>query len=121
MHEMSIAAEVLETVLAVAADNGADRVDEVQLSAGAMKLIVPEALDMAWQAVTEGTPAEGSRLVLTEVPIAARCNVCGRLFQPAIDNYLCPSCGQADVEITAGDDIILTSITCCRSEGTPAE
>ena len=27
-----------------------------------------------------------------------------------MDNYLCPGCGQADVEIVAGDDIMLTSV-----------
>ena len=112
MHEMSIAIQVLETALAAAADSGAGRVTEVEVEAGAMKLIVPEALELAWSAVVEGTPAAGSRMRVVEVPVEARCRDCGRQYSPSLDNFLCPGCGQADVEITGGDDIILKSVTC---------
>lgn len=112
MHEMSIASELLRTVLAVAAENGAARVEEVEVQAGAMKLIVPEALELAWSVLAAGTPAEGARLKLTEVPIEAECRPCGRRFVAAVDGFACPGCGQADVEIVAGDDIILTSVVC---------
>ena len=112
MHEMSIAIEVLETALAAAADSGAGRITEAEVVVGAMKLIVPEALELAWSAVIEGTPAAGSQLRVTEMPVAARCRDCGREYSPSLDNFLCPGCGQADVEITGGDDIILKSVTC---------
>jgi len=109
---MSIAIQILDTALAAAADNGAGRITALEIEAGAMKLIVPEALEAAWSAVTEGTSAEGSRLLVTEAPIEARCRDCGRAFSPSLDSFLCPGCGQADVEIIRGDEVILKSITC---------
>jgi hydrogenase nickel incorporation protein HypA/HybF len=112
MHEMSIAEGILQTVLAAAKQSGARRVERIELSVGQMRLVVPEALEMAWRAVSEGTIAAGAAMDVTEVPLAARCRHCDRQFAPRIDDYLCPGCGQADVEITAGDDIILTSIAC---------
>ena len=112
MHEMSIAQELVRSVLAAAADHDAVEIHEVVLELGVMKMIVPEALELAWSAVTEGTPAAGSRLKTTEVPLKGRCRQCGRDFEPKIDDFLCPGCGQADVDITAGDEIILRSITC---------
>ena len=112
MHEMSIAEGIIQTVLSAAGDSGARRVSRVELAVGQMRLVVPEAMEMAWRAVSEGTIADGSELAMTEVPIEARCRQCGRAFTPQIDDYLCPGCGQADVDIIAGDDIILTSIAC---------
>jgi hydrogenase nickel incorporation protein HypA/HybF len=112
MHEMSIADGVLRAVLAAANEHGATRVERVELDVGQMRLVVPEALQMAWQVISDGTIAAGSELVADEVPMQARCRECGRQFAPRIDDYLCPGCGQADVDIIAGDDIILKSVVC---------
>jgi len=112
MHEMSIAEGVLAAVLDAAGGCGARRVDRVELIVGPMCLVVPEALVMAWQVVREGTIAAGAELSVAETPMQARCRQCGREFAPRIDNYLCPACGQADVDILAGDDIILKSVVC---------
>jgi len=116
MHELSIASEMLQTVLAAAAEHNAGRVEAVRVEVGVMRLVVPEILQMAWEAITEGTPAGGSRLEVTEVPLRGRCRECGSDFQPQLDNFLCPHCGHADVDIVDGSDIVLRSVT-CRSEG----
>lgn len=112
MHEMSIADSVLSSVLAAAEGCGARRVERVELDVGQMRLVVPEALQMAWEVISEDTIAAGSELVVVEVPMQARCRECGRKFAPRIDDYLCPGCGQADVDILGGDDIILKSVVC---------
>jgi len=121
MHEMSIAEGIIQTVLRAAGDSGARSVSRVELAVGQMRLVVPEALEMAWRAVSDGTIAAGSELAITEAPVAARCRQCGREFAPTIDDYLCPGCGQADVDITAGDDILLTSIACEVAENLNTE
>jgi hydrogenase nickel incorporation protein HypA/HybF len=118
---MAIATNLLEAVLSVAAENSAFTVDEVELEAGVMKLIVPEALELAWSVVTEGTAAQGALLKVTEVPMRARCRKCGLEFEPKIDNFLCSGCGQADVEIVAGDDIILKGVICRSDQGASAQ
>jgi hydrogenase nickel incorporation protein HypA/HybF len=112
MHEMSIADGVLRAVLDATGPCGGRRVERVELAIGEMRLVVPEALVMAWQVVSEGTIAAGAELAVVETPMEARCRRCGRQFAPRIDNYLCPGCGLADVDILAGDDIILKSVVC---------
>ncbi len=116
MHEMSIAEGLLTAVLDAADGCGATRVESIELDVGQMRLVVPEALQMAWQVITDGTIAAGSELVVTEVPMTATCRECGREFAPHIDDYLCPDCGHADVDIVAGDDIILKSVVCDRQQ-----
>ena len=110
MHEMSIADAALQAVLDAAARRRVVRVQEVLLDVGKVRLVVPEALELAWSVVSQGTIAEGSRLKIREVAIEAACRRCGRVYPADVDNYLCPGCGQADVEIIAGDDILLTSV-----------
>ena len=119
MHEMSIATGMLRTVLEVAAEHGATRVEEVEVELGAMRLVVPEALETAWEVLVEGTPAAGSRLKMVEVPIRATCRQCGRAYEAEVGSFACPACGQADVEIVTGDDIILKSVICRTGEEAP--
>ena len=116
MHEMSIATGLLESVLDAAAAHGAGRIEKVELHVGAMRLVVPEALEMAWSIVSEGTAAAGARLNLKEVPVKAKCRACGNVFAPQIGEFLCRRCGQAVVDIIEGDDIILRSIVCQSEE-----
>jgi hydrogenase nickel incorporation protein HypA/HybF len=114
---MSIAMSLIGQVLDVAARNNAQRIDEVVLEVGFMRQVVPEAMQMAWEAVTEDTPALGSVLTITEVPPEAECRKCRTRFVPRIDCFLCPGCGQADVEIITGDDIVLKSMSCEVDDG----
>jgi Zn finger protein HypA/HybF involved in hydrogenase expression len=60
MHEMSIAASMLDVVLQAAEQAGATRVEAVEVEVGAMKLVVPEVLQVAWEAVRADTLADAS-------------------------------------------------------------
>ncbi len=117
MHELSIATGLLEQTLAAMQANGASRVDELDVRVGMLRQVVDEAMEFAWRAVTEGTPAAGSVLRITEVKPSCRCRICEGVFEPMLDNYLCPKCKQANVEILAGNDIILQTLTCSVDEG----
>ena len=112
MHEMSMATELLEQVLDHASKNAAVIVEKVEVECGIQRMVVLEALYLAWKAVVEDTIAAGSELILTEKPVKAQCNLCNNVFAPEIDDYLCPRCEQADVELIEGNDILLTSLTC---------
>jgi hydrogenase nickel incorporation protein HypA/HybF len=111
MHEMSIAAAIAEQVLAVAKENNLLNVTQVRLRVGELRLIVPEALRAAWQAVREGTPAAAASLEMTEVAARARCRKCGHEYRPEWPVFLCPACEQASVEILAGEELVLEEIT----------
>ena len=117
MHEMSIVAELMGQLEAVAAENGLTRIDEVLVTAGAMRGIVPEALQLAFEVLSADTCAAGARIELTIVQPKARCRLCGRTFGVGIDSFLCPDCDHADVELIEGNDIILASVTGQRPEG----
>lgn len=111
MHELSIATSLIERVLESAKASGLASVESVELEVGAMQLIVPDALTLAFEAVSKGTIAEHAGLELIDVPVKARCRDCGHEYPAAIDRYSCPECGQANAQIIAGQEIILKSMS----------
>ena len=54
--------------------------------------------------VTAGTPLEGSKLEIENVPGMAHCRTCGQDFTLPDLILLCP-CGSADVSILAGREL----------------
>lgn len=111
MHEMPIAQAIVDQAVQAVAPHGATRIDAIEVEIGRMRQIVPEALQVAFTATSEGTIASGARLEITEIEMIARCLRCGEQFTPEIALYVCPACGQADVQVVAGNDMILKSIT----------
>jgi len=111
MHEFSIASALVRQVLDIAEQNDLERVETVELAVGAMQMVVPEALELVFAAVCEGTPAAGAVLKQEEVPARAECRACKTSYNAGIDRYLCPRCGRADADIVEGRDIILKSLT----------
>jgi hydrogenase nickel incorporation protein HypA/HybF len=112
MHEMSVAAALVEQLQRIAAEQHALRITEVEVQCGVMQQIVPEALQLAFEAASLDTPAAGAKLRIVEEGLTARCRGCGEQFQAAIDDYRCPRCKQADVELTSGRDILLRTVVC---------
>jgi len=121
MHEMAIAAALVRQLEAVAAEHGLTRIDAVTVRAGIFRQIVPDALEAAFEAVAQGTCAAGAMLTLEIVPPLARCRPCGHQFAPDFESFLCPRCGQADVELLEGDDIVLASVTAEDPQGASAD
>ena len=112
MHEMSIASALMEQLLQIAEQQHAARIAEVEVHCGVMQQIVPESLRFAFDALSAGTPAAGATLKIVEEGVVAQCRSCGGRFAAALDNYQCPKCQVADVEVVAGRDIVLRTVVC---------
>ena len=116
MHELSIADGIVRQTVAIAAEHHAVRVEEVRVEVGSLMLVVPEALEQAWEVLREGTVAAEATLKITEVPARAECRGCGYAYAVQVQTFQCPQCCLADPQITAGNDIILASVVCLTQE-----
>ena len=96
MHEMSIVAGVLDAVSESAAQAGATRVLSISLSIGDMTQVVDEALEFAFEALTEGTICEGAELVVNKVHPRSVCLECGGEFHHKLNS------GEMSMEDCAG-------------------
>lgn len=107
MHELSIARAVID----VAARHAGGRpVGVVHLRVGALRQVVPSTLAFYWDAATEGTPCEGSRLEQELIPARLRCRACRHEWELAEPSFRCPSCASAEAELLAGEELDVRSI-----------
>jgi hydrogenase nickel incorporation protein HypA/HybF len=110
MHEFSIATSLLEIISQEARAYQGARVKAVTLRIGTLSGVVPEALEFAFQVLSEDTVAKGARLVIERVSLRIACNTCGMVSTPADPFIICPHCKSGDVEIRAGRELEIESM-----------
>ena len=110
MHELSIMQSALEQALAKAREAGALQVHEIRLRVGSLSGVVPEALQIAFEALSLGTPAERAVLKIEDVPARYWCVVCDREFTSDKLFAECPECRCASRELRAGRELELASL-----------
>jgi hydrogenase nickel incorporation protein HypA/HybF len=102
MHELSIA----EAIVAIAERHAGGRpISRVEVAVGHLRQVVPSALEFAFELV-----APGVELEIVQVPAAGRCRTCGR--ESRLDGFplVCRTCGSADVDVTAGEELRVESL-----------
>ena len=111
MHELGIAFQIVRIALeAVPEDAKQAKVETVRLNIGKLSAIVPDSLRLCFDIATRGTPLDGARLVINEIPATDRCRTCNHEWQ--IDEYVfvCPECAGVDVEMVTGRELYVESI-----------
>lgn len=96
MHEMSIVTSLLAIITEEMAKHGASKLLMARVRYGTLTNIVPDSMEFAFENLTRGTPMEGARLELVEVPVTLRCVTCEHSFlaQGHADFFhACPECG----------------------------
>jgi hydrogenase nickel incorporation protein HypA/HybF len=107
MHEFSIASAVVATAVKHA---GGRRVNVVSVRLGALRQVVPDALEFAFGIVARETLCEGARLAWEEVPLRVACTPCARTWQLERPPFRCPGCGDGAVAVVSGDELEVESI-----------
>jgi hydrogenase nickel incorporation protein HypA/HybF len=110
MHELSIALSLVDLASESAAQHEG-RVVGVHIQLGALSGVVKEALLSAWELARAGTRLADAKLVIEEVPIAARCARCDALHTyESIQRLACPQCGEPLREIIGGRELDLVAL-----------
>ena len=111
MHELSIALSIVEMASEEAARHGAARVSTLRLKLGALSGVAKEALTFSFEIACEGTPLEGSQLVIEDVPVVSHCARCEIDEEiNSIQDLCCPRCGELTQEIIQGRELELVSL-----------
>ena len=110
MHEMSIVSGVLDAVTTSASEAGAERVTRITLRIGDMTEVIDEALEFAFEALTEGTMCEGAELEVVKVHPRSLCFECGEEFDHDRFHRICPSCGSYETQLVQGRELSIDSI-----------
>jgi hydrogenase nickel incorporation protein HypA/HybF len=121
MHELSIAASIVEAVTESASAYPGARVKEVRLRVGALASVVEDSLQFCWQLATEDSPLAGSTLVMNKLPVIVHCDACGVDAEiDGVQSFRCPRCGEPAADLRQGRELEIESIELEEPEpGTP--
>lgn len=110
MHELSIMQSALTLALQKAQEAQASRVHVLRLRVGEMSGVVPDSLQFAFEALTQGTAAQGGRLDIEFVPARFFCAPCQREFVVQDHFPECPDCHAPSSEMRAGRELEIASL-----------
>jgi hydrogenase nickel incorporation protein HypA/HybF len=102
MHELSLAAGILQIVEAAAERERFRRVAQLHLEAGALAGVEPQSLRFALDAVAPGTCLEGATITIDETPGSAWCPQCAASVAVTRRAEPCPRCGGHTLHATGG-------------------
>lgn len=110
MHELSIAMSIVEMAEDEALQRNA-RVSAVHLKLGALSGVVKDALLSSYGIACDGTPLEGSRLVIEEVPVEVYCTACNENRKlTSMQWFICPECGAPTPTVVHGKELEVTAL-----------
>lgn len=110
MHEMGIIMGVMQSAEEAARDAHADRVVAVTLDIGMMTEAIQDALEFAYEALSEGTMFEGSTLTINMIEPRSVCIDCGCEFDHDRYHLMCPECGSFATSLIKGREMRIASI-----------
>ncbi len=110
MHELSIAMSIVELAEEEAERRGA-QVTAVHLKLGRLSGVVKEALLSCYEMACEGTPLQGSRLLVEDVSVLIFCPSC-QTQRPvsSVQLFCCSECGTAASEVVQGKELEVVAL-----------
>ena len=111
MHELSLAASIVEAVTESAAAYPGAKVESVRLRLGALSDVIEDSLRFCWELTVAGTPLAGARLLVTKVPVVVHCARCAEDVElESVQSFRCPRCGEPASELKQGKELEIESI-----------
>jgi hydrogenase nickel incorporation protein HypA/HybF len=111
MHELSIAASIVEAVTESASAYPGARVKEVRLRVGALASVIEDSLQFCWELASEGSPLAGATLVINKLPVIVHCDACGADSGiEGVQSFRCPRCGELAGDLRQGRELEIESI-----------
>jgi hydrogenase nickel incorporation protein HypA/HybF len=119
MHELSIALSLIDSATEEAERRGGAQVMALHLRLGPLSGVVKDALLFSYEVACNGTPLEGSRLVIEDVPVVIHCPECQRDQQlESIQRFCCPVCGTLSAEVVRGRELEFVAMEIEEAEET---
>ena len=111
MHELSIVSGVVDSVTETLLAYPGATVKEVRLRIGALASVVEDSLQFCYGIATEGTPLEGSVLIVKILPVRMHCEKCAQDVEIAsLQSFRCPRCSEPVADMRQGRELEIDSI-----------
>ena len=102
---------MIEMATEEAERRGGVQVSAVHLKLGPLSGVVKEALLFSYDVACEGTPLEGSRLVIEDVPVVVYCPECEEeRTLDSIQKFSCAVCETPTPQILRGQELEIVAL-----------
>jgi hydrogenase nickel incorporation protein HypA/HybF len=106
MHELSIAASIVDAVAETLSRYPGARVKDVRVRLGALASVIEDSLQFCW-----GVTVEGAKLVISILPVVVHCSACGKNGElESLQSFRCPHCGEPASDLRQGRELEIESI-----------
>lgn len=110
MHEYAVTESILEIVQSEADKAGGGRVERITVVIGELSTFVDDSIEFYFQALSEGTVAEGAELIFEKIEARAICCDCGNEFKPNSIYYSCPECHSPVFDVKQGQELYVDNL-----------
>ena len=111
MHELSIVSSIVDSVTETLTAYPRARVKEVRLRVGALASVIEDSLQFCYGIATEGTPLEGSALIVKILPVRMHCDKCAQDVEiVSLQSFRCPRCDEPLTDMRQGRELEIDSI-----------
>jgi hydrogenase nickel incorporation protein HypA/HybF len=110
MHEVSIAANILEIVGNELSKHNGANVEKLHLQIGSLSGVVVDSLRFALDVSKKNSVLHSAEIVIDEIAARASCCSCAFVFDA--DDYFvtCPRCQGCEIEFLSGKELLIKSI-----------
>lgn len=110
MHERSLVNALLAQVAELARRERAVAVRRVRIRVGSFAGVETELFRLALKEARSGPLFADTDYAISDVPLSACCHSCGSHFDVSGFRFQCNDCHSSDVQIIAGDAVILEDV-----------
>lgn len=110
LHEYALTKRIVEIINRAAEENGAKRVNAASLMIGENTGIMPDSVQVYFEIIAKGTPAQDAKLELNLVKTQMHCRSCNKNFIKPRFSFECPDCGALGSPTEIGNECFVQSV-----------
>lgn len=112
MHELSLCQSLVQLTERVANSYQATKVIGITVEMGTAIAIEEETFRFCFDAITDDTIADGSKLTIEWIRLKLQCQLCGNSYHPTspVIPEPCPQCGSFDTKCLSGREFTVKHI-----------
>ncbi len=116
MHEFSLTRSLCAQVAEIVRADGGGTVREIRVRCGPLSGVEPLLMREAFAILRREGPMAEAELRIIEEGLSARCDGCGRTFEPENFCFVCPHCGSPKTTAVSGDAVVIESVVVDSAE-----
>lgn len=110
MHELAIVEDLITMSEKQLEINGGTEIEKIVVKVGRLSGVEPHLLKSSFEFYKVQTKAKNAKLELKLQNVVVECKSCGEKSELDKNEFVCPKCGSAELNVTDGEDLYLMQI-----------